>query len=71
MTDEITAVSSTGSTGFGTCAWNPAARIRALIFGARIARQRHCGQKPSMFGFMLPNLPDQGVPVFHPEDQYR
>ena len=25
----IAAVSSTGSTGFGTCAWNPAARMRA------------------------------------------
>ena len=29
VTAAITAVSSTGSTGFVTCAWNPAARIRA------------------------------------------
>ena len=29
VTVAIAAASSTGSTGFGTCAWNPAARIRA------------------------------------------
>ena len=33
------------------------------IFRARVARQRDRGEKPSMFSFMLPNLPDQRVPV--------
>ena len=33
------------------------------IFGARVARQRHRGKKPSVFGFILPNLSDQRVPV--------
>ena len=33
------------------------------IFGARVAGQRDRGKKPSVFGFMLPNLPDQRVPV--------
>src|SRR3977135_1821899 len=33
------------------------------IFGARVARQRDRGEKPSAFRFMLPNLSDQLVPV--------
>lgn len=33
------------------------------IFGARVARQRHCGKKTSVFGFILSNLSDEGVPV--------
>ena len=36
------------------------------IFGARIARQRDRGEKPSVFSFMLPNLSDQPVPVLIP-----
>ena len=33
------------------------------IIGARVARQRHRGKKTSVFGFILPNLLDQYVPV--------
>ena len=33
------------------------------IFGAREARQCYGGKRTSMFGFILPNLSDQPVPV--------
>jgi hypothetical protein len=33
------------------------------IVGARVARQRDRGEKTSVFGFILPNLSDQRVPV--------
>ena len=33
------------------------------IFGARVVRQRDRWEKTSVFGFILPNLSDQPVPV--------
>ncbi len=34
------------------------------IFGARVAGERDRGEKTSVFGFMLPNVSDEYVPVF-------